>query len=165
MIKALAFDVFGTVFDLSGVDKEEIRDYGRQLKQPIWQPVLLPKSWEFLPAHPDSRTGIEQLRRKFIVVTCSNGPIHLLTKLSRNNRIDWDFITPIELRRVYKPNPSAYALVCESLNLFPEEVMFVTANPTFGDMEGSKSLGMQPQLIRNPGCPQTIIELAEYLGC
>jgi hypothetical protein len=41
----------------------------------------------------------------------------------------------------------------------------VTANKDFGDIEASLALGMQAQLIRHPGTPATIIELAESLGC
>ncbi len=35
-IKALAFDVFGTVFDLNFVPREEIRAYVDHIKQPEW---------------------------------------------------------------------------------------------------------------------------------
>jgi hypothetical protein len=40
----------------------------------------------------------------------------------------------------------------------------VTANPTFGDIEGAKAIGMQSQVIRH-SYPNTIIELAEMLQC
>ncbi len=164
-MNVIAFDVFGTVFDLSGVEREEVRAYARQLRRPEWAPLTLPPSWERLPAHPDAAFGIELLRRKFFVVTCSNGPLGLLAKLSKHNGISWDAIIPLELNKVYKPDPRAYLTVCEVLGVEPAAVTMVTANETFGDLEASAALGMTPRLIRNPGTPATIMELAESLGC
>lgn len=160
----IAFDTFGTVFDLSGVDRQDIRDYAHHIRQPEWSPLHLPASWEKLPAHPDSREGIERLRQRFMVVTCSNGPLGLLAKLSKHNGISWDAIIPLELNRVFKTNPRAYLTVCEVMGVEPSDVLMVTANKDFGDIEAAHALGMQAQLIRNPGCPQTIIELADQLG-
>jgi 2-haloacid dehalogenase len=160
----IAFDLFGTVFDLSGVARQEIKDYAVHLRNPEWSPLHLPKSWETLPAHPDSAEGIERLRRKFMVVTCSNGPLGLTAKLSKHNGISWDAIIPLELNRVYKTDPRAYLTVCEVLGCYPEQVMMVTANKDFGDLEASAALGMTPQLIRDGDGPKSIIELAEQLG-
>lgn len=163
MIKVIAFDVFGTVFDLSTCDREEIRAYARHLRKPEWSPLTLPVSWETMPAHPDSREGIERLRKDFIVVTCSNGPLGMLARLSKFNGISWDAIIPLELNKVFKTNPKAYMTVCEVMNVEPHEVMMVTANETFGDLEASAALGMTPQLIRGNGKYQTITELANVL--
>ncbi len=99
-MKVIAFDVFGTVFDLSSVDKRDIKAYIDHIRRPTWQPLVLPEYWETLPAHPDAAEGIARLRKKFTVVTCSNGPLHLLTKLSKHNSISWDAIVPLELNRV-----------------------------------------------------------------
>lgn len=163
-MKVLAFDVFGTVFDLSGVDREEIRAYASHVRSPgPWRPLHLPKSWEALPAHPDSAAGIAELRKRFFVVTCSNGPLGLLAKLSKYNAISWDAIIPLELNRVFKPDPRAYLTVCEVLGVAPSDVTLVTANATFGDLDGSRAVGMQSMLIRNEGGPADIIELARLL--
>jgi 2-haloalkanoic acid dehalogenase type II len=164
-ITVIAFDLFGTVFDLSGVSHQEIKDYVAHIRQPEWSPLQLPKSWEHLPAHPDSSEGLERLRRKFFVVTCSNGPLGLTAKLSKNAGIRWDCIIPLELNRVYKTNFRAYMTVCEILSVSPQQVMMVTANKDFGDLEASVALGMTSMLIRGTDGPQTIIELAASLGC
>ena len=164
MIKVIAFDVFGTVFDLSKAAREEIVAYGHHIRQPEWSPLHLPTSWEKLPAHSDSASGIALLREKgYLVVTCSNGPLGLLAKLSKHNRISWDAIIPLELNRVFKPNPRAYLTVCEVMGIQPREMMMVTANKDFGDLEASGALGMKPQLIRHAGHPATIVELAAAL--
>lgn len=163
MLKVIAFDVFGTVFDLSVAPHQEIKDYAKHIRQPEWAPLHLPKSWETLPAHKDSAKGIAMLREQFIVVTCSNGPLGLLTKLSKYNNVSWDAIIPLELNKVFKPNPKAYLTVCEVLDILPSEMMMVTANKDFGDLEAASKLGMQAQLIRGSSEVKDIIELANLL--
>lgn len=164
MIKVIAFDLFGTVFDFAGIPREEIKGYVKQLRLPTWQPLELPEHWERLPTYPDSVEGINRLRSKFMVVTCSNAPLGLSAKLCKNNGVQFDAIIPLELNRVYKTNPKAYLTICDVLGVLPEEVMMVTANKDFGDLEASAALGMTPKLIRCEGTPQTIIELAEQVA-
>lgn len=164
-MKVIAFDVFGTVVDFSGAHREDVRAYARHIAQPEWSPLTLPASWEHLPPHPDSVVGINRLRQKFFVVTCSNGPLGLLAKLSKNAGIAWDAIVPLELNRVFKTRPKAYLTVCEVLGVEPKDVMMVTANETFGDLEAARALGMTPQLIRGTSPVPTITALADRLGC
>ncbi len=162
-MKVVAFDVFGTVFDMSSVNRQELKYYAEHISKPLWEPLKFSKSWETIPAHSDSKAGISKLRENFIVVTCSNGPLGLLTKLSKYNGISWDAIIPLELNKVFKPNLAAYMTVCEVLNIEPRDMIMVTANKDFGDIEAAIELGMEPQLIRHPNHPQNILELATYL--
>ena len=161
----IAFDVFGTVFDLSGIDRDEVRDYVRHIREPEWRPLTLPESWRNIPAHPDAAEGIQRLRTKHAVVTLSNGPVSLLVELSKRAGIDWDALVPIELAHVYKPRLDAYRVACDLMRVPPDRVLMVTANATFGDLEASAAVGMQSILIRGLDGPRTIIELAERLGC
>jgi 2-haloacid dehalogenase len=165
MIKVIAFDVFNTVFRLDGRPKQEVYDYGDHIKKK-WEPLKLPVEWETLPAHDDAAEGIARLRKKYMVATLSNGPLGLLAKVSKHNNISWDAIVPLELGQVFKPSIGAYMLFVEVLGFKFDEVMMVTANKTFGDLEAAQILGMKPQLIRDSreDCPQTIIELATQLG-
>lgn len=164
MVKVIAFDTFGTVFDLGGVPPSEVRAYARHIRQPVWSPLALPAHWEWLPAHPDAAEGISRLRERFLVVTCSNGPLGLLAKLSKFNDIHWDAIIPLEMNRVFKPNPVAYLTVCDVLGVEPSTVLMVTANEKFGDLEASRAVGMKSILIRGAdNGPSDIIRLAELL--
>lgn len=121
-IKVIAFDVFGTVFNMDAVPRDELRNYGKHIHKPEWSAVQLPSSWEKLPAHADAAAGIAILRHRFLVVTCSNGPLGLLAKASKYNGISWDAIVPLEMNRVFKPNPAAYLTVCEVIGVDPVEV-------------------------------------------
>lgn len=164
--KVIAFDVFGTVFDLSQVDRAEVRDYAAQLKSAElngFAPLNLPASWANMPAHPDSVAGIASLREKYIVVTLSNGPLPLQIAMAKNAGIEWDAIIPLEAARVYKPQPGAYKFACDMLRVDPSEVLMVTANEKFGDLEASRALGMQAVLIRGKDGPHSIIDLALHL--
>lgn len=162
-IKLILFDIFGTVFDLSSRPKDEIRAYVDHVKKEVWQPLYLPTEWYELPAHPDAAEGIRRLRKRFVVCTLSNGPVDLQVALSRHAGIDWDWIVPLQMCEVYKPASRAYRVPSGLLNCYTNECLLVTANPTFGDVEGAARCWMRSQVIRQPGCPQTIIELAELL--
>ena len=149
MIKVVAFDVFGTVVSLDWADRAEIKAYANHIRKPEWSPLTLPESWEHLPPHADSIPGIDCLRPGAMVVTCSNAPLGMMAKLSKNVGLRWDAIIPLELNQVFKPNPKAYLTVCEVLGVAPEEVLMVTANKDFGDIEGARSVGMRSVLIRH----------------
>lgn len=164
MLKVIAFDVFGTVFDLKAARREEVQAYGLHISQPEYSPLELPKSWEYLPAHSDSAKGIARLRNKFLVVTCSNGPLGLLIRMAKNAGIVWDGFIPMELNRVFKPRLEAYQAIRDVLDVEYSEVMMVTANEKFGDLEAAQQLGMRPQLIRND-TGLLITDLAARLGC
>lgn len=164
MPKVIAFDLFGTVFDLSGVDRDEVRAYVEHVRKPKWSPLELPESWKELPAFPDAATGIWRLIQKFQVVTLSNAPQELQVDLLHNARIGFHYLVPLERFHVYKPNPRAYMAACVQLETDPADILMVTANEDFGDLEGAKAVGMESMLIRSGDGPKTIIELAELLG-
>lgn len=165
MKDVLAFDCFGTVFDVSSVIREEICEYVRQVQRRIWEPLDLPTPWADLPAHPDAKQGLERLRSKYRIVTCSNLPLNLLYTLSQRAGIQWDAIVPLEANRICKPDPRAYWTVCQVLQVPPSYVTVVSAHATGPDVEGAPNAGMKFQLIRNEGCPSDIVALADKFGC
>ena len=164
-IKVIAFDLFGTVFDMSGVDRAEIRAYLEHIKKPEWSPLVLPDSWRKMKPFPDAREGFKRLTKQYLTTSLSNAPITLQCRLFVDNYLSLHFLTPLEMLRVYKTDPRAYLSVCDLFSVEPSEVMMVTANKDFGDLEAAEKLGMTPMLIRGETGPKTIIELAEQLGC
>ena len=164
-IKVIAFDVFGTLVKFDGVPHEEIKAYADHIRKPEWSPLVLPDSWKNLKAFDDSQYTVDLLRlHQFMVVTLSNGPLGIQAHLLRNNAIPVDAIIPLEIARVFKPNPRAYQAASEILGIPPENWLMVTANEKFGDLEASKLIGMQSQLIRGDELPQAY-NLASILGC
>ena len=163
-VRLIAFDVFGTVHDHMQVPYEERKAYVDQLRRPEWAPLRLPASWAQMPPHPDSAEGIRKLREKgYLVITCSNGPLGLQARMAKNAGISWDAILPLEMEKVYKPDPRAYGLILRVFDVRPEEVLFVTANERAGDLEASRAAGMSAVLIRSEAGPRTIVELADSL--
>lgn len=164
MIRVIAFDCFGTVFNMDGVRREEIKAYVDHVSKNDFTPYQFPLSWLELSVHPDASEGIQLLQSAgYKCVTLSNGSADLLGHVSRRGNIFWDAIIDLASYRVYKPHIDAYRTVEKETGYKPEECLMVTANPTFGDIEGSAAIGMHSQVIRQPDTPQTIIELAEKL--
>ena len=162
-MKCIAFDCFGTVFDMSGVPREAIAAYVRHVRKNDFTPYAFPDSWWELKAHPDAAEGIKRLRDAgFKCVTLSNGDAKLLQAVSQKNGIEWDAIIDLAFYRVCKPHIDAYRTVEKAVGFKPSETLMVTANPTFGDIEGAAAIGMPSQVIRH-GYPDTIIELAGQL--
>jgi FMN phosphatase YigB (HAD superfamily) len=167
--KVIAFDVMNTVADTSGVPREELREYVECFSRWPYRPQEIPYSWREIPLHADAVEGITRLQTMFTVATCSNVPVSTLRPMLENGGLKDVLFVEIEKAKVYKPDPEAYESFCRMAGVRPEEVLMVTANPKlgkhdYGDVEAAQRIGMQAQLIRNPGCPQTIIELAEALG-
>lgn len=165
MIKVIAFDVFGTVVDLSHTPREEIKAYADHIRKPEWSPLTLPSSWLDQPFFSDVADGVRELRRiGLLVVTCSNAPVSFQRDLfSRHPEIEIHDIISLEEHEVFKPQREAYLAICEQLEVDAEHVLMVTANEHFGDLEGAKSAGMQSILIRGKQCP-TVMDLAKMIG-
>jgi FMN phosphatase YigB (HAD superfamily) len=136
-----------------------------------WYPWVYPDTWGMLPAHLDSRGGIERLRKKNLVVTCSNNPLALQAMQCRSNKIVFDALIPLESIQVYKPHsPEAYMLPYTMMGLSKEDVIHVTANKEFGDLEMCHKLGIKTEFIDRLNHykgvhPRTLVELAEKYGC
>lgn len=164
-IKCIAFDCFGTVFDMSNINRDEIRAYVNHVRMDNFTPFDFPESWWNLKAHPDSKDGIKALQQhRYFCVALSNGDASLIDHVAEQNGFDFDYVIDLAGRhRVYKPHIDAYRTIEKDLGYKPEQTLMVTANPIFGDIEGAAAIGMNSQVIRQPGTPQTIIDLALML--
>ena len=151
-IRMLGFDLNGTVF-INNRPSEEKRRYWELIRREKWEPLHLPKEWEDLKAYEDSKQGIEMLRTQFHVITFSNIPIELQAIWCQRNEIGFDDKIDLSLIKCYKPNPMAYKFlrdvaIASPWHCEPEEVVVVTANASFGDLEGARYAGMNAELIR-----------------
>jgi hypothetical protein len=163
-IEVVAFDCFGTVFDMSGVSRDEINAYVAHVKKADFTPYEFPQSWWNLKLHHDAAEGVRMLQEAgYKCVTLSNGSAHLLNHVSLAGGILWDKVIDLVKHKAYKPdNLDAYRSVEKETGFKPEQTLMVTANPTFGDVESSTAIGMQCQVIRH-GYPETIIDLAKMM--
>lgn len=163
MIKYIAFDCFGTVFNMQDIPKDEVKEYVSHVRQNNFEPYDFPPSWWSLRPHRDAPQGIEILQKSgYKCVALSNGSVDLIYELSTKQGIFWNAIIDLANHKVYKPHLDAYRTIEKDLGYKPSETLMVTANPTFGDVEGAKAIGMPSQVIRH-GYPNTIIDLAYHL--
>ena len=166
-VTVVAFDIFGTVADMSSASWRDREAYDRHLRAcrqaDCWMPLKLPKDWERLPLFADSIEGIDRLRTKVRCVTLSNAPLDLQASLFDFHKLFWDFLVPVEAFQLFKPDPRVYVQACKVLQTEPSRVLMVTANEDFGDLGGSAKNGMPSQLIRGEEVP-TITALAERFG-
>jgi HAD superfamily hydrolase (TIGR01493 family) len=166
-VKCVAFDLFGTVFDLSDTPKHEIRAYIAHVRKPEWSPLVLPESWLDLKPFPDAVEGIRSiLEAGYYTFSCSNAPYEFTETLMERCGLDPWFVgyTDIAVARCYKPDPRSYLELCDQYRFQPQECLMVTGNAGSPDIDGAKAVGMQSIMIRQPGCVPTIAALAELLG-
>ena len=231
-IRALFFDVFGTLVDWRGsvarevrailsplgftIDWEAFADAWRSRYQPAMDEVRsgrLPFSkldvlhrrnldviledfalghldestrahlnlaWHRLDAWPDTKPGLERLRKKFRIAPCSNGNISLMVDLARRNGLVWDAILGAEVARDYKPKPVVYLAAAAAFDCEPRETMMVAAHSS--DLAAAAATGLRTAFIARPdeygegkgerraGVPvdlsaKSLIDLAERLKC
>jgi FMN phosphatase YigB (HAD superfamily) len=164
-VKCLAFDCFGTVFDMSSINRDEIKAYVEHVRKSDFSPFDFPASWFDLKSHDDAREGIQKLQSMgLLCVALSNGDANLIDEVSEKNGFGFDYVIDLAGRHhVYKPHIDAYRTIEKDLGYNPSDTLMVTANPTFGDLEGSAAIGM-PSIVIRHGYPNTIIELAEHIS-
>ena len=108
----------------------------------------LNRVWHRLKPWPDVISGLERLRKRYIVATLSNGNVALLTNMAKFAGLPWDCILSAELIQHYKPDPEVYQTAASLLGLSPNEVMMVAAHP--GDLHASQAVGFQTALVSRP---------------
>jgi len=165
-VQVVAFDLFGTVFSFADVDIDERRAYIAHITKPDYTPLALPDSWLDLPLHPDSLEGIKRLSDKYDLCSCSNAPYEFTQELFlRSGLAGLLEIADVEATMAFKPAPACYESIRHLMDCESGDVLMVTGNRGSKDVDGARAVGMQSILIRQPNTPQTIIELAELLGC
>jgi 2-haloacid dehalogenase len=121
----------GSNVDLSAADRES-----------------LVRGWRQLRPWPDSRDGLDRLRRKFVTATLSNGHIALLADLLKFGDLRVDVVLSAQLAGSYKPDPQVYLSALDLLDCEPEEAGMVAAH--LNDLRAASALGLRPIFIRRP---------------
>ncbi|MCC2981178.1 haloacid dehalogenase type II [Sphingomonas sp. IC4-52] len=162
--------------------EERLRDEGID---PATLDAALLQDWTFawrrLAPWPDSVEGLTRLKRRFPIVTLSNGNIALMLEMARRGGLPWDAIMGAEVTRAYKPDSRAYLGTAEVLGLAPGEICLVAAHHS--DLAAARASGLKTAFIARPmeygGRPapdaklaqdwewsaDSLIDLADQLGC
>lgn len=200
-IKALLFDVQGTIVDLyttivrkgevftkeHGIEADWTRiadqwrtEYRRQLDQVIagsitwrstdqiyrsaldtllatyeWGQKLnggdrdrLNALWSQLEPWPDTRPGLERLRRKYTLSTLSNGSMASVVSIAKLGQLPFDCILTAELVKSSKPDPKVYELGQNALALKPSQILMVACHKY--DLKAAKAFGFRVAFVPRP---------------
>jgi 2-haloacid dehalogenase len=114
------------------------------------------EAWHRLSPWPDTVSGLNKLKSKYVITTLSNGNVSLLAHMAKNGGLPWDAILSAELSGHYKPDPEAYLKAADLLSLKPEQVMMVATHP--GDLRAAARTGFKTAYVirpleRGPGRP------------
>lgn len=147
-------------------------------------PVLIDDwahAWHRLDPWPDAVEGIARLRRRWPVVTLSNGNIALMIDMARRAGLEWDAILGAEVTRTYKPEPHAYLATATLLGIAPADLCLVAAHHS--DLAAARACGLATAYVDRPlergGAPapdadaaqdwdhaaDSLTALADRLGC
>ena len=138
---------------IAGLSDSEIEDLNR--------------AWHRLDPWPDTIAGLSRLKRKFILVTLSNGNVALLVNMAKRSGLPWDAVLGAEVAGHYKPQPEAYLRTAELLGLAPQECMMVAAHNR--DLVAAASCGFHTAFVLRSSDYDVVaddfLDLAEKLGC
>jgi len=199
-IKAVFFDVFGTVVDWHGSVQDECQIFSQKISQEFDAVMFTDKwrsgfrrlqssvangyrnylsmdeihleileelieefdlnnispedkkyfnqSWHRLNPWAEVIIGLNQLKKKRIISTLSNGNVSMLIKLSKNAQLPWDCVISTEFFGTYKPNKNVYIGASELLNLTNSQAMMVAAHAY--DLDGAMLTGMKTCYVYRP---------------
>jgi 2-haloacid dehalogenase len=136
--------------DLDSLQRETLSKVlaGRNIRLSAHDHESLVQGWRQLRPWPDSRTGLDRLRRKHITATLSNGHLALLADLLKFSDLRVDAVLSAQLAGSYKPDPEVYRTALRLLDCSPEEAGMVAAHPS--DLRAAAALGLRPLFVRRP---------------
>lgn len=108
----------------------------------------LVRGWRQLRPWPDTRAGLDRLRRSFVTATLSNGHLALLADLLKFGDLRVDAVLSAQLAGSYKPDPAVYLTALRLLDCLPQDAAMVAAHSA--DLRAAASLGMRPIFVRRP---------------
>jgi 2-haloacid dehalogenase len=168
--------------DLDSLQRETLAQVlaRRDVGLPAADQETLIQGWRRLRPWPDSRDGLDRLRRRHVTATLSNGHVALLADLLKFADLRMDVVLSAQLADGYKPDPRVYAMALQLLDCEPGDAAMVAAHPA--DLRAAAALGLRPVFVRRPlewgpGSPPAsapgldgllevggLVELAEALG-
>lgn len=169
--------------DLDSLQRETLGEIlsRRGVTLPAASADALVRGWRRLRPWPDSRRGLDRLRRGYLTATLSNGHIALLADLLKFAGLRVDALLSAQLAGAYKPDPRAYLEGLRLLDCRPEEAGMVAAHA--GDLRAAATLGIRPLFVARPAewgpggqaeeppaldgllACDGLAELADALGC
>ena len=108
----------------------------------------LNRVWHRLDPWPDAVEGLTRLKESYVIAPLSNGNVALLVEMAKRAGLPWDLILSSELARHYKPDPEAYLLAPDLLELRPDQVIMVAAH--VDDLHAAQVNGLRTAYVPRP---------------
>ena len=105
----------------------------------------LNRVWHRLEPWPGAISGMQRLRRRYVLASLSNGNVALLVNMAKKAGLPWDCVLSSELAQHYKPDPEVYRLAAQLLGLEPQQTMMVAAHN--GDLLAAQAVGMRTAFV------------------
>ena len=136
--------------DLDSLQRETLEHVltRRNMRLSPQEAESLVQGWRRLRPWPDTATGLDRLRRKYVTATLSNGHVALLADLLKFADLRMDAVLSAQLADSYKPDARVYLTALRLLDCQPEEAGMVAAHPS--DLRAAAALGLRPIFIRRP---------------
>jgi len=140
----------GSWRDLDSVQRETLDRVlaGRGISLPPSAAGTLVRGWRQLRPWPDSREGLDRLRRAHLTATLSNGHLALLADLLKFAGLRVDAVLSAQFAASYKPGPEVYLTALRLLECPPQDAGMVAAHPP--DLRAAAALGLRPIFVRRP---------------
>ena len=120
----------------------------RRVSLPATARESLVRGWRQLRAWPDSREGLERLRRTHLTATLSNGHVALLADLLKFADLRVDAVLSAQLAASYKPDPRVYLTALDLLDCRPQDAGMVAAHSS--DLRAAAAVGLRPIFVHRP---------------
>jgi 2-haloacid dehalogenase len=136
--------------DLDSLQRETLGQVlaGHGISLPAPAAETLVRGWRQLRPWPDSRAGLDRLRRTHLTATLSNGHLALLADLLKFAGLRVDAVLSAQLASSYKPDPEVYLTALRLLECPPQDAGMVAAHPS--DLRAAAALGLRPIFVRRP---------------
>jgi len=136
--------------DLDALQRETLADALRRHGVALGaaERETLVRGWRRLRPWPDSREGLDRLRRRHVTATLSNGHVALLADLLKFGDLRFDVVLSAQLAGGYKPDANVYLEALQLLECAPEDAGMVAAHA--GDLRAAAALGLRPVFVARP---------------
>ncbi len=134
---------------------------------------LLVHGWHRTEPWPDVLSGLERLKKRYILAPLSNGTVRQLTNTAKHTGLPWDLILGADIFRNYKPAPKLYEDALALVGSPAARVVMVAAHNY--DLQGAQAAGMRTAFLYRETEDQApeasydyvahdLVDLAEQLG-
>jgi 2-haloacid dehalogenase len=136
--------------DLDSLQRETLSEVlaRRNIRLSVPDRESLVQGWRQLRPWPDSRAGLDRLRRRHLTATLSNGHVALLADLLKFSDLRVDAVLSAQLAGSYKPDAEVYRTALRLLECPAEDAGMVAAHPS--DLQAAAALGLRPLFVRRP---------------